>query len=291
MLCRISFFGARRFPGGRDWSRYACRDHTFLGDHVAASRVVHGCTGCVRGFCGGEHFAGRSHTCAGGGSCIDAAPGSTTAPAPGTRHDADDPAGPASSATPAAGDRHDGGYARSLMTAATNVLGATRAMATDVTVHGVAHADAATQGAVHDALEQFHEVEATCTRFDPKSPLMQVNACPDRWHLVPATLFRAIKEAYRAHQRSKGRFDPRVLRDLVGLGYDGSLTFSSGGVEVAADPGALRAVSGPWRPLLPWWAASSSAARSRTGGSGRHRKGPCDPVGPRAARAPTWTSS
>ena len=134
------------------------------------------------------------------------------------------------------------------MTAATNVLGATRAMATDITVHGMANADVVTQRAVHDALEQFHEVESACTRFDPKSPLMQVNARPNRWHSVPPTLFRAIQEAYRAHQRSKGRFDPRVLRSLVGLGYDGRLTFSSDDVEVAEDPGALRAVRGPWRP-------------------------------------------
>jgi thiamine biosynthesis lipoprotein len=134
------------------------------------------------------------------------------------------------------------------MTAATNVLGATRAMATDVTVHGIAHADAATQRAVDDALEQFHKVEAACTRFDPKSPLMQVNARPDRWHSVPPTLFRAIQEADRAHQRSKGMFDPRVLRSLVGLGYDRSLTFSSDDVEVTEDAGAFRAAPGPWRP-------------------------------------------
>ena len=121
-------------------------------------------------------------------------------------------------------------------------------MATDVTVHGVAPGDSGTQRAVHDALDRFHDVEAACTRFDPRSPLMQINARPDRWHAVPSTLFRAIQEAYRAYQRSKGRFDPRVLRSLVGLGYDRSLTFSSGDVVVTEGPGVLPTGAGPWRP-------------------------------------------
>jgi len=127
------------------------------------------------------------------------------------------------------------------------VLGATRAMATDVTVHGVTPGDAEAERAVREALDRFHDVEAACTRFDPRSPLMQVNARPDRWHSVPPTLFLAMQEASRAHQRSKGRFDPRVLRSLVGLGYDRSLPFSSGDVATTG-PAALSGVAGPWRP-------------------------------------------
>jgi FAD:protein FMN transferase len=133
------------------------------------------------------------------------------------------------------------------MVATSSVLGATRAMATDVTVYGAGVLGAAAEQAARDALVRFHDVDTTCTRFDPHSPLMRVNARPDGWHEVPPMLFLAIKEAHRAHQKTKGRFDPRVLRSLVGLGYDRSLAFSSGAVETGR-AGALRPPAGPWRP-------------------------------------------
>jgi len=133
------------------------------------------------------------------------------------------------------------------MTAASTVLGTARAMATDVTVHGAGVPAVSAERAVQDALLQFHDVERSCTRFDPHSPLMRVNARPDRWHEVPPILFLAVHEAHRAHQRTKGRFDPRVLRSLVGLGYDRSLAFARGGVETT-HAGAPRPPDGPWRP-------------------------------------------
>jgi len=133
------------------------------------------------------------------------------------------------------------------MTTTSTVLGTAHAMATDVTVHGAGPSGAAAESAVREALDRFHDVHTTCTRFDPASPLIRVNARPDHWHEVPPTLFLAIQEAYRAHQKTKGRFDPRVLRSLVGLGYDRSLGFSGGGVETAT-AGALRPPAGPWRP-------------------------------------------
>lgn len=133
------------------------------------------------------------------------------------------------------------------MATASTVLGTARAMATDVTVHGAGSLGAAAEKAARDALLRFHDVDTTCTRFDPQSPLMRVNARPDRWHEVPPTLFLAIQEAHRAHQKTKGRFDPRVLRTLVGLGYDRSLAFSGGAVETTR-AGTLRPPAGPWRP-------------------------------------------
>ncbi len=133
------------------------------------------------------------------------------------------------------------------MAATSSVLGTTRAMATDVTVHGAGVLGATAEQAARDALLRFHDVDTTCTRFDPHSPLMRVNARPDRWHKVPPMLFLAIQEAHRAHQKTKGRFDPRVLRTLVGLGYDRSLAFSKGAVETAR-AGTLRPPAGPWRP-------------------------------------------
>jgi thiamine biosynthesis lipoprotein len=133
------------------------------------------------------------------------------------------------------------------MVTASTVLGTARAMATDVTVHGAGTRGDGAEKAVREALFRFHDVDTTCTRFDLRSPLMRVNAQPDRWHPVPPTLFLAIKEAHRAHQKSRGRFDPRVLRSLVGLGYDRSLAFSGGGVETTR-AGTLRPPAGPWRP-------------------------------------------
>ncbi len=133
------------------------------------------------------------------------------------------------------------------MTTMSTMLGAARAMATDVTVHGTGVPARSAERAVQEALLRFHDVDRTCTRFDPHSPLMRVNAQPDRWHDVPPTLFLAINEAHRAHQRTNGRFDPRVLQSLVGLGYDRSLAFSSGQVETTRS-GALRPPDGPWRP-------------------------------------------
>ncbi|NNN10200.1 MAG: FAD:protein FMN transferase [Acidimicrobiaceae bacterium] len=77
------------------------------------------------------------------------------------------------------------------------------------------------------ALDIFHEVEEACTRFTPSSPLMRANETPTRWHRVPRVLFVALQEAYAAYQRTQGVFDPRVLSDLVALGYDASLRFGS----------------------------------------------------------------
>ena len=120
------------------------------------------------------------------------------------------------------------------------VLGSTRAMATEVTVHGLDGAPAPARDATRRALDVFHEVERVCTRFDPRSPLMRLNAASTRWHRVPPTLYLAMREAHRAHQRTKGRFDPRVLNDLVALGYDHSLAFSNGEVRTRRTGGPAR---------------------------------------------------
>ena len=117
---------------------------------------------------------------------------------------------------------------------------------------------------------------------------MQVNVRPDRWHSVPPTLFLAMQEAFRAHQRSKGRVDPRVLRSLVGLGYDRSLPFSSGGVTTG--PAALSGVAGPGGPVSVVGGTpsfSSAAIRSISGASGRGLRSAGPAIGPDK----TWTSS
>jgi FAD:protein FMN transferase len=131
-----------------------------------------------------------------------------------------------------------------------------RAMACDVSVR-VVGPSAQAPAALERAREVFARVEAACTRFVPTSPLMAANADPDSWHEVPAELFDAVAEAAAAHIETGGAFDPRVLRALQSYGYDRSLPFEAGVVEVAgpssaAGPPAQPAPSaaGPWQPGL-----------------------------------------
>jgi thiamine biosynthesis lipoprotein len=114
------------------------------------------------------------------------------------------------------------------------------------------------------ALDVFRAVHETCTRFDPSSPLMRVNARPGSWHRVPPLLFDAVRAAAAAHEETAGAFDPRVLGDLVRLGYDRSLPFADGvvvpgvdGDEQVSAGGAVLRTDSPWRPRFrsgrqPW---------------------------------------
>ncbi len=97
------------------------------------------------------------------------------------------------------------------------------------------------------AVEIFQTVDRTCTRFDPRSPLMQANRSPEDWHVLPEALFLAVQEAKRAHDETRGLFDPRVLRRLVAMGYDRTLPFHAG--RVVTHPGGLPPAR---RPLPPW---------------------------------------
>ena len=114
-----------------------------------------------------------------------------------------------------------------------------RSMATDVTLR-VAGAKPDAEAALGHAQELVEQVAATCTRFDPASPLMRVNADPRSWHEVPTQLYDALREAADAYLDTDGRFDPRVLEVLLAWGYDRSLPFASGQVAVASDPAASR---------------------------------------------------
>jgi len=103
-------------------------------------------------------------------------------------------------------------------------------------------------GAVRSALEVFTEVQRICTRFDDSSPLMRANACPNAWHRVPPILYDALVEAHRAYERTSHRFDPRVITDLVGLGYDRSLPFESEAVDAVDPVIGSRMAPARWRP-------------------------------------------
>jgi thiamine biosynthesis lipoprotein len=80
----------------------------------------------------------------------------------------------------------------------------------------------ALRAAVSEATATFHAYDAQCTRFDPHSALMSANRAGGGWCTVPQVCFDALREAKRAHDATSGRFDPRVLDDLVRLGYDHS---------------------------------------------------------------------
>ncbi len=127
------------------------------------------------------------------------------------------------------------------------MLGAVRAMASDVVVYGRAPDGDGPTVSVVRALDVFRTVHEVCTRFDPASPLMQANARPGEWHVVPPVLFDAVQAAHAAYEETGGRFDPRVLGDLVRLGYDRSLPFGDG-VETPSGGEAPSRAFAPWRP-------------------------------------------
>ena len=121
-------------------------------------------------------------------------------------------------------------------------------MASDITIYGLrSERFGCERSTVTGALGVFASVDATCTRFNASSPLMKANAHPDRWHRVPPVLFQAVVAAHRAHQQTRGWFDPRVLGDLIRLGYDWSLPFGDGEV-VTAGRAVVRRQLGSWRP-------------------------------------------
>lgn len=130
--------------------------------------------------------------------------------------------------------------------------GGIRAMASDITVCATARDQVPDEGrlaaVVGEALAVFSTVAETCTRFDPASPLMQANAVPDDWHTVPPSCFAAITAAFDAYRRTDGRFDPRVLRDLVELGYTDALSFAQATPEAPVARPRRRMVPPPWQP-------------------------------------------
>lgn len=123
----------------------------------------------------------------------------------------------------------------------------TSAMASHVQIRVASHSATDVDRALAEAATVFHDVDRTCTRFDESSDLMRANAEADGWVTVSPYCFDALVEANAAYRRTGGRFDPRVLSDLVRLGYDRSLRFgppSKRSNDALSPRGALPA----WRP-------------------------------------------
>ncbi len=152
---------------------------------------------------------------------------------------------------------HDAGAIDHIDVESDELLGSSRAMTSQIHVRVPLSEPSASSAhvvdidalerAVHDALSIFHDVERICTRFDPASPLSLVNAKPTQWHVVPEILFEAVAEAHAAYDRTGGRFDPRVLKNLLALGYERSLPFEVANVVTTPDARPPRGWStSPW---------------------------------------------
>ena len=121
------------------------------------------------------------------------------------------------------------------------------AMASRVTMRARSSAAAPDPArSIGDAFDVVTEVGRTCTRFDPASDLMRANARGTEWTVVGRRCFDALVEAHTAYRRTLGRFDPRVLDDLVRLGYEQSYTRA---VPAPRDPATALT---PRTPLPRW---------------------------------------
>jgi FAD:protein FMN transferase len=133
----------------------------------------------------------------------------------------------------------------SLLDPSTDVVARLRAMASEITLQVVAPTGPV-DAEVARAAGVFRHVDRTCTRFDDRSDLMRANAAGDDFVRIDRVCFMALTEAYAAHQRTLGRFDPRVLDDLVRLGYRRSMTREQ--PHAAQDAYVARSALPPWLP-------------------------------------------
>lgn len=123
-----------------------------------------------------------------------------------------------------------------------------KAMACPITITAPSDGGRRVAGAAREALQVFLDVQDTCSRFDPSSPLMRANARPDLWHRMPRECFDALRESYDAYVATSGRFDPRVHDTLVANGYDRSLPFSEGDVVTEVLDKVETSQGGVWLP-------------------------------------------
>lgn len=91
----------------------------------------------------------------------------------------------------------------------------------------------------------FESVERSCSRFDPASDISRLNSSPDSWHKVGIHCYSAVREAHAAYVKTGGLFDPRILGDLIRLGYEGSWT--------KGVPSPVQSTDGTPRGRLPSW--------------------------------------
>lgn len=103
---------------------------------------------------------------------------------------------------------------------------------------------------VRRACEVFAEVERACSRFAPGSDLMIANRARECIVPVSPLCYKAVVAAFEAYRLTDGSFDPRVLRDLEGMGYLGSFPQSDGLVEMDGEAPFPRSPLPHWEPVL-----------------------------------------
>jgi thiamine biosynthesis lipoprotein len=98
-------------------------------------------------------------------------------------------------------------------------------MGTVVTIHVVGHGTERTEPterkqSVDDALAWFHEVERTCSRFDPDSELSRLSTRIGARVPVSELLFEAVRFAIAVAEESDGAFDPTLGLLLEERGFN-----------------------------------------------------------------------
>jgi FAD:protein FMN transferase len=73
---------------------------------------------------------------------------------------------------------------------------------------------------VEAALDWFRRIEACCTRFDPRSELMQLSAQISVAVPVTAMLYEIVQFALAVAEDTGGAFDPTVGRDMETRGFN-----------------------------------------------------------------------
>jgi thiamine biosynthesis lipoprotein len=114
------------------------------------------------------------------------------------------------------------------------------------------------KAAYRQIVEVFGAVCAQCTRFDAESDLMRANRAGENWVEVGGFCLNALRAAALAHLATQGRFDPRVLRALLRLGYVRSRESGRSGGPITARHAA--APSEVWHPDI-----DTDAGRVRIG--------------------------
>jgi FAD:protein FMN transferase len=74
--------------------------------------------------------------------------------------------------------------------------------------------------AIDRAFGWFYEIEERCTRFDPRSELMQLSARPGETIPVSAILFEAVRFALLVAEETGGAFDPTVGQRMEARGFN-----------------------------------------------------------------------
>jgi FAD:protein FMN transferase len=94
----------------------------------------------------------------------------------------------------------------------------------------------------------FERYNIECSRFIAGNALARINENPSEWHEVPATLLDCVRVAYEAYLETRGAFDPRVLADIVRLGYTESIERSTYDVNGALDRPNSAGALAVWHP-------------------------------------------